>query len=189
MTNIYFVRHAESDHRIHDDMSRPLTEKGLRDRALVSGYLDEKGVSAVFSSPYKRAYDTVAEFARRKGLEVVCVDKFRERGIADVWIDDFTSFSMRQWKDFDYKISTGESLREVQGRTIEALLDLLAAHPNETIVVGTHGTALSTIFNYFDDSFTYERFTEIVGLMPWIVKFVFDGDRCVSIDSINPFEL
>lgn len=189
MTNIYFVRHAESDHRVHDDMSRPLTEKGLRDCSLVSDYLDAKEVSAVFSSPYKRAYDTVSEFARRKGLEIVCIDKFRERSIADAWIDDFASFSMRQWEDFNYKISTGESLREVQSRNIEALRDLLTAHPNETVVVGTHGTALSTIFNYFDGSFTYERFMEIVGLMPWIVKLVFDGDKCVSIESIDPFAL
>ena len=189
MTTIYFIRHAQSDHSVHDDVTRPLTEKGLRDRSLVSDYLDLKGVSAVFSSPYKRAYDTVAEFAQRKNLDIVCMDKFRERSMANMWVDDFASFSMQQWKDFDYKMAAGESLREVQNRNIEALHYLLSTHPNETMVVGTHGTALSTIVNYFDHSFTYERFKEIVWLMPWIVAFVFEGDRCISIDSINPFEL
>lgn len=189
MTTVYFVRHAESDRRVHDDINRPLTERGRRDRSLVSDYLDNKGVCAVYSSPYQRAYDTVAEFARRKGLDIVCIDKFTERSVADIWIDDFTSFSIRQWEDFDYKIAAGESLRQVQSRNIAALLELLATHPDETIVVGTHGTALSTIINYFDASFTYERFAEIVGLMPWIVKFVFDGLCCISIDSINPFDL
>ncbi len=187
MTNIYFVRHAESDYRIHDEVNRPLTDKGLRDRSLVSDYLDKKGVTAVYSSPYKRAYDTVAEFAQRKGLEIVCVDAFRERNIADLWIDDFILFSKKQWNDFDFKTSTGESLREVQKRNIEALQKLINTHPNETIVIGTHGTALSTVFNYFDNSFSFERFMEIVNLMPWIVKLVFDCDQCISIDSINPF--
>ena len=188
MTNVYFVRHAESDHSVHDDVSRPLTEKGLRDRSLVSDYFDGIAVSAVFSSPYKRAYDTVAELALRKGLDIVCMDEFRERRISDVWIEDFSSYSKRQWTDFDYKISSGESLRETQFRNIEALRKLLSSHCGETIVVGSHGTALSAIINYFDSAFSYESFAEIAGLMPWIVHLVFDGDECISINSINPFD-
>ena len=176
-------------HNAHDDISRPLTAKGLLDRSLVSDYLNNVEVSAVFSSPYKRAYDTVAELALRKGLDIICIDAFRERNIADVWIEDFTSYSKRQWNDFDYKISSGESLRETQNRNIEALHKLLSSHHNETIVVGSHGTALSVIINYFDNTFSYERFIEIVGLMPWVVHFVFDGNNCISINSINPFTI
>ena len=189
MTNVYFVRHAESDHHVHDDMTRPLTEKGLCDRALVSNYFNDIAVAAIFSSPFKRAYDTVAELALQKGLNIGCMDAFRERAIADVWIEDFTSFSKQQWEDFDYKISSGESLRETQTRNIQALQTLLSAYPNETIVIGSHGTALSTVINYYDNTFTYEQFNQIVGLMPWIVHFTFNGDACASIDSINLFEV
>lgn len=189
MTNVYFVRHAESDNRVHDEMSRPLTEKGIKDRALVSDYLESKGVSVVVSSPYKRAYDTVAEFAYRKGLDIICIDAFKERRIADGWIDDFAAYSKRQWSDFDFRLPTGESLGEVQARNIEALHRLLSAYPDKTIVIGTHGTALSTIVNYFDKTFTYDAFTDMVGLMPWIVHFIFDGDKCISMDSIDPFKL
>ena len=188
MTNVYFVRHAESDYHFHDDMTRPLTEKGLCDRSLVSDYLNDVDVTAIFSSPYKRAYDTVAELALRRGLDIVCIDAFRERTVADVWIEDFSSFAKQQWDDFDYKISSGESLRETQSRNIEALHKLLSSHQNETIVIGSHGTALSTIINYFDKTFSYERFNQIVGLMPWIVHFTFNGDACTSINSIDPFE-
>ena len=82
MTNIYFVRHAESDNKVHDDMSRPLTEKGTKDRTLVTNYLGDKGISAVFSSPYKRAYDTVEDFVQQNGLDITCIDDFRERKVA-----------------------------------------------------------------------------------------------------------
>jgi 2,3-bisphosphoglycerate-dependent phosphoglycerate mutase len=187
MTNVYFIRHAESDNSVHDDMSRPLTEKGMKDRTLVSDYLENKGVSIVVSSPYKRAYDTVAEFANRKGLEIIRIDAFRERRIADGWIDDFVAYSKQQWSDFDFKLSTGESLGEVQARNVEALKRLLSSCPDETIVIGTHGTSLSTVVNYYDKTFTYDSFLNIAGLMPWIVHFEFDGDKCVSITSINPF--
>ena len=189
MTDVYFVRHAESDGRVHDDRSRPRTGKGMRARSLVSDDLESRGGSVIVSSPYRRAYDTVAEFACRKGLRITCIDALRERRIADGWIDDFAAYSKRQWSDFAFKLPTGESLGEVQARNIEVLRRLLASYPGETIVIGTHGTALSTVVNYFDKTFTYGAFLKIVDLMPWIVHFIFEGDKCVSIDSINPFEV
>lgn len=42
MGDIYFVRHAESDSRVHDEFLRPLTEKGIQDSALVTNYLKDK---------------------------------------------------------------------------------------------------------------------------------------------------
>lgn len=185
MTTLYFVRHAQSDYTIHDDQTRPLTAKGLQDRTLVSDYLMDKDVSVVISSPYKRAYDTVAEFAQRKELDIICVDDLRERKIEDEWIDDFTTFTMNQWSDFNYKRSSGESLKEVQTRNIHAILELLDCYPDKTIAIGTHGTALSTIINYFDPSFTYENFAQIVSLMPWIVRFTFHEHTCTSIEFID----
>ena len=63
MTRIYFIRHAESDNAVRDGRIRPLTEKGLADRRLVTKYLQDKKIDAVLSSPFKRAVDTVADFA------------------------------------------------------------------------------------------------------------------------------
>lgn len=189
MTNVFFVRHAQADYTIHNDMKRPLTEKGMRDRILVSEFLKSKKVSVVISSPYQRAYDTIAEFADQNNLKIICMDKFKERQIAEIWIDDFDTYSRKQWADFSFKLSSGESLGDVQSRNIEALYEILESYPNETIVVGSHGTALSTIVNYFDKSFTYDSFAAIVALMPWIVHFEFDGDNCVHIDYIDLFNL
>lgn len=31
MTSVYFVRHADPDHSVRDDRTRPLTDDGLRD--------------------------------------------------------------------------------------------------------------------------------------------------------------
>ena len=72
--------------------------------------------------------------------------------------DNFASFCKAQWMDFDYKLSDGETLREVQERNIAVLNRLLNHHRNSTIVVGTHGTALSTIINFYDKQFGYKNF-------------------------------
>lgn len=188
MTIFYFVRHAQPNYMNHDDMSRELTEKGLRDSKLVTRFLSDKGVDIVFSSPYKRAVDTIRDFAELEGLEIHLEDDFRERQIDDCWIEDFTSFSKAQWADFDFKLSNGETLGEVQARNIAALNRLLTEHKNKTIVVGSHGTALSTIIHYFDRRFGYADFEKIKELMPWIVKFTFENDTCTEIQSYNLFE-
>ncbi len=186
MTTVYFVRHAEPNFDNHDDRSRELSPKGMADRALVTEFLRDKGIDAVFSSPYKRAYDTVFDFAEKMRLVIETVEDFRERKVG-YWVEDFAGFSERQWKDFGYRLSKGESLRQVQDRNIAALEKILIAHRDKSVVIGTHGTALSTVINYYDGDFGYEDFERIKGLMPWIVRFRFDGKDCIAIDEYDIF--
>jgi 2,3-bisphosphoglycerate-dependent phosphoglycerate mutase len=87
-----------------------------------------------------------------------------------------------QWNDFTYKLSDGECLQEVQTRNMSALQQVLNKYAGKNIVVGSHGTALSTIINYYDHSFGYKDFEKIKNVMPWIVEFVFDEDtKCIMI--------
>lgn len=188
MTTIYFVRHAESNYENHDDISRELSNKGLKDRKLVTEFLMDKQIDVVLSSPYKRAIDTVREVAEVKGLGITIIDDFKERRVDSGWIDDFNSFCKKQWEDFTYKLSDGECLEEVQNRNVLALSGVLEQYKNKKIVVGSHGTALSTIIHYFDKTFGYSDFDEIKYLMPWIVEFTFEDKECVNIRKYNLFE-
>jgi len=189
MTTVYFVRHAESDFSVRDDRTRPLTEKGLQDCSLVAEFLQDKGIDAVISSPYKRSLDTVAGFAEKSGYEIEMIEGFRERKPDSVWIEDkdFISFMMRQWADFSYKLSDGECLAEVQDRNISALSDVLARYRDKSIVIGTHGTALSTIISYYDKSYGFVDFMAIVDIVPWVVKMEFDGSGFVRMEMIDIF--
>ncbi|MBQ9120461.1 MAG: histidine phosphatase family protein [Lachnospiraceae bacterium] len=189
MTSIYFVRHAEPNYNNHNDLLRELTEKGLQDRKLVTAFLADKQIDKVLSSPYHRSVDTVKDFADRHGFEIEIVEDFRERKIDNCWIEDFEDFCRKQWADFDYKLTDGETLHEVQQRNIAALMEVVKQYPDKNLVVGSHGTALSTIINHFKPSFGYEDFQRIRGLMPWIVRFDFEGEACIAIEEFNVFEL
>ena len=81
MTTVYFVRHAEPNYENHDDRTRELSPKGMEDRRLVTKFLSDKKVDVVLSSPYRRAVDTVSEFAESQGLAIRIVEDFRERRI------------------------------------------------------------------------------------------------------------
>lgn len=186
-THIYFVRHAEPNYNNHDDLTRELTEKGLRDRELVTAYLVDKQVDIVLSSPYKRAVDTVAHFASGCGLPITTIHDFRERKVDSGWIDDFDAFTRRQWENFDYKLNDGEALSEVQKRNVSALQDVIKFHAGKTVVIGSHGTALSTIINYYQPQFGVKEFMRIKTLMPWIVHFAFEGNRCELVEEFDLF--
>ena len=157
MTKLYFVRHAQSDYANHDDRSRPLSEQGLKDRELVTRFLD-----------------TLRPFAEESGLVFQLCEDWRERKIENGWIEDFEAFSIRQWQDFDYKLPGGESLRQVQERNIRAVEEALTLYEGKNIAIGTHGTALSTILRYYQPEFGYADFQRIVPKMPWIVCLHFE---------------
>lgn len=188
MTTVYFIRHAQSDYNIHDDMTRPLSVKGADDTALVTEFLCDKQIDVVFSSPYKRAVDTIAGFTKSVNLPIQTVDDFRERKVDSVWVEDFKAFSEKQWANFSYKLSDGECLAEVQERNIAALNDILAEQKGKNIVIGTHGTALSTMINYYDPTFRFDDFMAMVNIMPWVVKMKFDGVNLVGMWKIDLFE-
>ncbi len=187
MNKVYFIRHAKPDFSIHDDFARPLTEEGILDCIKITDYFKDQKVAKIYSSPYKRSVDTISDIARFHNLSIELIEDFRERKVSTGWIEDFDGFAKQQWQDFDYKLAEGESLREVQSRNIAALHEILSHHHNETIVIGTHGTALSTILNYYDPSFTYEAFEKVKHVMPWIACVVFDGYDILSVSHVYEF--
>jgi len=62
---------------------------------------------------------------------------------------------------------------------------VLEVHPGETVVIGTHGTALSTLVDYYRPGFGYQGFDRIRGLMPWVVRMTFDSTACVEMTEID----
>ena len=189
MTTVYFIRHAEPDYSNHNDRERPLTKKGIKDSKLVTDYLRDKDIDVVFSSPYIRAVETIKDFADSLGLPIHLVEDFRERKVDSCWIEDFNNFTKMQWNDFNYRHSDGECLREVQNRNMNALRKVLQIHSDKNIIIGSHGTAISTIMNYFDPSFNYDDFQRIRNFMPWIVKLSFQGEKLIHKEEIDLFHI
>ena len=46
---------------------------------------------------------------------------------------------------------------------------------DKDIVIGTHGTALSTILNFYDNNFGCEDFLRIIDWMPYIIELDFES--------------
>ena len=171
MTTVYFVRHAQTDYSNPIDKDRPLTAEGMQDRYLARDYMVKQGLigqlTHVYASNFRRAADTVRPIAEAAGLPVEEKEEFREWTLLAKG-EEYYSISQRAWEDFTYRYETCETLQEVQTRNLRKLRELVAEHPDETIVIGTHGTALSTIIHY------YKPFK------PWIVRFQYNGEQLIN---------
>lgn len=176
LTTLIFVRHAQSLHPHADDRTRPLTEAGLRDRSLVLETLKERQIDAFLCSPYKRSMDTIQTTADYFGMEIKTDERFRERESGS----NASQTLEKRWADFSFAEEGGENLGSVQNRNMEALKEALQTYAGKTIVIGTHGTALSTILHYYDSSFGVQDFRRILNWMPYILELTFDGDTLLE---------
>ncbi|WP_438478382.1 histidine phosphatase family protein [Streptococcus pluranimalium] len=183
---IYLIRHAEPNYNNHQDDERELTAKGLQDCQLLLDYFKDISVDRIYSSPFKRTLQTIDELAKEKNLPIQIKENFRERKIDDVWIDDFNTFSQRQWQDFNYKLAKGESLQEVQDRNIQQLQEILKEQET-SIIISSHGTAISTILNYYDHQFAFDNFQAIKQLMPFLATLSFENGKLQDFSIRNLF--
>ncbi len=183
MTTVYFVRHAQSDRFTQDDRTRPLTAEGMEDTLKITEALKNSGIAHIVSSPYTRTIQTVKNLAETLGLDIETDEDFRERNAGKWHGENFFEFIEKQWADFSYHILDGECLRDVQERNIAALKRVLAKYKGEAVAVATHGTALSTILNYYNPSYDFQSFKRMVDYMPYVVKMEFDEE-----DNILSFE-
>lgn len=177
-TTVYFVRHAQPDFTVEEQMTRPLTAEGWADTQLVVDFFKNIAVDVFYCSPYLRSIQTIAGAAEKAGKEIHTDMRLRERD-AGKQGNAYGMFRLR-WEDKEYHEPGGESIRMVQRRNIEALTEILKKEEGKTIVIGTHGTALSSILNYYDASFQCDDFLRIIDWMPYILELDFEGETLIG---------
>jgi 2,3-bisphosphoglycerate-dependent phosphoglycerate mutase len=184
-TTVYFIRHAKPDISVKDDMTRPLSFEGIEKSKELIELFEEIIIDNIYSSPFKRSIQTIEPIAKDKNIKIEIIDDFRERKMSNNWIENYEEYSKKQWDDFSYKLKDGESLNEVQKRNIKELEKILLEYKGKTIIIGTHGTALSTIINYYDRTFLFNNFLEMVNIMPYIIKMEFTNDKYIKREEIK----
>ncbi len=161
MTKVILVRHGqtlwnlEMKYQGHCDIA--LTDKGLRQAELAAERLATEKVSAVYASDLNRAFKTAECIGAKHGLGVTAIPELREinfgdwegmtfEGISDPanshWSEEMTKVFSHPG---EAQIPGGETFHEVKERAMSALNQLVAAHPNQTIVVVSHGGTIRTV--------------------------------------------
>lgn len=173
MTRIFFVRHAQSDHSQGNEKTRPLTKEGVKDAEKVLDFFKTKEISNFYSSPYRRSIQTIAPTAHYFHKEILLDDRLRERQSGPN--GNTHALFKKRWDDKNFHEDGGESIFMLQKRNIAALSDILKDNEGKSVIIATHGTALSSILHYFDNRFAYHSFIRILDWMPYLIELDFNG--------------
>ena len=141
MTTLLLVRHGETDWnaegRLQGHTDRPLNDYGRRQATELAQRLAGKGADAIYTSDLARAMETAQILGARLGLTVVVDPDLREKNWG-TW--EGLTGDERIHVEF-----AGESTEDHRDRVLGALRRIAGRHPDQRVVVVTHGGSLRRI--------------------------------------------
>jgi 2,3-bisphosphoglycerate-dependent phosphoglycerate mutase len=154
MTTLYLVRHAHADW--NPDDARPLSDRGRASAAALCDLLARSPIAALYSSPARRAWETIEPLTRRLRLEPVVVADLRERELVVPPGMDFVAAVRASWLAPSTLSAKSESNASAQARGLAAIRKIMAEQSDRYTVVATHGNLLALILNGLKPTFGFE---------------------------------
>lgn len=154
MTTVYLVRHAHAEWQSTE--ARPLSARGRASAVRLADQLGQTPIAAIYSSPSRRALETVEPLAHRLQVQPRVLEDLRERELVTRSAAEFEVASEATWREPDQPLREGESNRAAQARGIAVVRQTLDRHRDQQVILSTHGTLLTLILCGFDGAFGYE---------------------------------
>jgi 2,3-bisphosphoglycerate-dependent phosphoglycerate mutase len=164
-SSILLIRHARPVPPLEsmsedEDNERALTPEGRVDAERLAERLADEAVAAVFSSPYRRALETVQPIAARHEIDVHVHVDLRERRVSGggpLPEQAFLDALQRARRDPDFSLPGGESTQDVLERVSRVIREIHESTPEGVAVIGTHGGVISILRWSLGDQFTVEE--------------------------------
>lgn len=162
MTEILLIRHGETDwnveKRLQGHIDIGLNDKGRWQAEALGNALANERLDAVYSSDLQRAVLTAQAIAAPQSLIVQKERRLRERcygaleGMSYQEISQTYPETYIVWRRRDIHArypsgdSPAETLAEFSCRVVEAVIAVASNHPNQKIVIVTHGGVLDCVY-------------------------------------------
>ncbi len=170
MVKIYLVRHAQSTGNIEKRLTGreeyELTDEGKQQVEKMTEQLENIKFNAVYSSPSKRATDTIKKLAKKNKLKI---QKMPE--LAEMYFGIYDGY---KWEDVDkinpsislihektneiMQIPNQESTQQVADRMYETIENIAIQNKDRNILIASHGVAIEAFLRKVTKvPFTIER--------------------------------
>ena len=157
MTKLVLVRHGETTWNVtgyyQGRTDTDLSDRGRRQAARLSDHLRGMPLAGIYSSPLKRALDTIEQTAREAGQQVRVECGLTEiehglwGGLHKSEVEERYGETLRLWLENPTLagVPGAESLEEVRDRVLETISKIIERHPGETALVCTHDAVLKVL--------------------------------------------
>lgn len=149
-TRVYLARHGTTvltdEDRFAGETDVALSEIGRRDARALGARLASQPIAAFYASPLKRADETARLIAEPHGMSVVPRPELREMShgrweaktraeVRSLYPEEYA-----RWESDPYSFAPegGETGLAVTARALPALLEIVAAHPRESVLIVSH---------------------------------------------------
>ncbi len=150
---LYLVRHGETDwnlqRRIQGSTDIPLNDTGRAQARRAGELLASRTWDAVIASPLGRALETAEIIAAEVGLPEPTTDvRLMERAYGDAEGLEISEVDRRY--PGDTFVPGREEREDVAARAIAALVDIGEAHPDQSVIVVSHGGLIRSVLTAVD---------------------------------------
>lgn len=159
MTTFFLIRHGLTDAVGHmmtgHEPGVHLNAIGRDQAASLPRRIGATRFHAIYASPLERARETAQPLADAQGLAVQIEPRFLEVNFGGWTNHRFADMaSDPHWQLYNAfrgvtRPPHGEGLIDVQKRTVDALLDLHARHPQQNVAIVSHADTLRAVLLYF----------------------------------------
>jgi probable phosphomutase (TIGR03848 family) len=194
MTTFFLVRHAATDHtghRLSGWMPNiHLSDEGRDQAEAVADSLGRVALHAIYSSPIDRTVETAQAIAARHDLEVEIVP-----GIGEVRYGKWTNRSFKtltrtkMWGTLQRfpsaaRFPDGETLRDVQARSVDELERLRLRLPKKTVCCVSHADVIKLVAaHYLGMHIDFFQRLHIAPASITVLSVSDDGPRVLALNS------
>jgi probable phosphoglycerate mutase len=159
---LYLVRHGETDwnlqRRIQGRTDIPLNDTGKAQAAASADLLARRPWDGIYTSPLSRAAETAGIIARRIGLSMPDTDeRLVERNYGEAEGLSFAEIEARF--PGDTVVPGREERHAVAERVLPVLLRLAADHPEQNLIIVSHGGVIRAVLNEIDPDTVHPAIT------------------------------
>jgi len=157
---LYLVRHGETDwnleRRIQGSTDIPLNDTGRGQARETGRLLATRRWDAVISSPLSRALETASIIAEENGLPApATVGALVERRYGEA--EGLEDHELDRRFPGDTPVPGRETRAEVLERVLPALMAIANGHPDQSIIVVSHGGVIRSVLSAVDPAHSHGR--------------------------------
>jgi probable phosphoglycerate mutase len=157
---LHLIRHAQSqsnaEGRIQGHLDVPLSEQGRNQAVLLAERLTAMPITALYSSPLQRARTTADAVAAKLSLDVIERDFLMERDVGEIAGltgpevgERYPAWREKRYLEFAQDIVPGYEHDDIfRERVIPNMLALIESHPEDEVVVITHGGVIGAFYRH-----------------------------------------
>lgn len=150
MTIVILARHGETDwnagKRWQGWADPPLNDRGRAQAAALAARLRDTPFDAVYTSDLRRAHETAAIVAAPHGVPVVA-----DPGLREIDVGSWSGLTNAEIEErFGGERPDGETREQHRARVRAAAERLVTAHPDERILLVSHGGTMRALAEAFE---------------------------------------